>query len=142
MKSILRFVVLAGLVVALGALRAAAQAPSGLVLNVPFTFSVEHEQLPAGEYRIQTMPGGRLLIRSTDGKAYTTVLTVPVRGKAPESDGKVVFNRYAGKYFLAQVWTPGMEIGRETFKSKSELELARQQRKQEIALLPKSPSGR
>jgi hypothetical protein len=141
MKSILKFAVL-GLLVALGVQSAAAQsAKRWLILKAPFSFTVERQQLPAGEYRVQ-LHDGYLRIQSVDGKTGANVITIPVAGKSPEGHGQVVFHRYGEKYFLAQVWTPSHETGRQTLESRDEVELAKQQKMLAQVLPLGSESGR
>jgi hypothetical protein len=124
----LKFAVL-GLAVVAAAQGAAAQAKRWLVLKAPFAFTVERQQLPAGEYRVQ-LQDGWLRVQSTDGKTSVNVLTMPVSGKTPEGHGEVVFHQYGVRYFLAQVWTPSHETGRETIESRDEVELAKREKVQ------------
>ncbi len=125
------------------AVSVSAQAPNGLVVKVPFSFTVEHQQLPAGEYRIQPLAPRSLSVRSLDGKLVATVLTMPIQGKAPETNGAIVFHRYGDKYFLAQVWAPAQSTGTETYKSREEVEVAKLQRNFELAVLvPSSAASR
>jgi hypothetical protein len=128
-------VALLGLVILLSAVSASGQAPSSLLVKVPFSFTVEHQQLPAGEYRIQAIAPKSLSVRSTDGKYLATVLTMPVKGKAPETNGAIVFHRYGNKYFLAQVWEPAQTIGTETYKTHEEVEVAKLQKDVQVAVL-------
>jgi hypothetical protein len=128
MKRMLKFAVL-GLAVVAAAQGAAAQAKRWLVLKAPFAFTVERQQLPAGEYRVQ-LQDGWLRVQSTDGKTSVNVLTMPVSGKTPEGHGEVVFHQYGERYFLAQVWTPSHETGRETIESRDEVELAKREKVQ------------
>jgi hypothetical protein len=128
MKRMLKFAVL-GLAVVAAAQGAAAQAKRWLVLKAPFAFTVERQQLPAGEYRVQ-LQDGWLRVQSTDGKTSVDILTIPVAGKSPEGHGQVVFHQYGDKYFLAQVWTPSHETGRETIESRDEVELAKREKVQ------------
>jgi hypothetical protein len=128
MKRMLKFAVL-GVAVVVAAQGAAAQAKRWLVLKAPFAFTVERQQLPAGEYRVQ-LQDGWLRVQSTDGKTSVNVLTMPVSGKTPEGHGEVVFHQYGERYFLAQVWTPSHETGRETIESRDEVELAKREKVQ------------
>lgn len=140
MKSILKFAVL-GLAVAAAAQGAAAQAKRWLVLKAPFAFTVEGQQLPAGEYRVQLQEGW-LRVQGTDGKTSVNVLTMPVSGKTPEGHGEVVFHQYGDRYFLAQVWTPSHETGRETIESRDEMELAKKEKVQARVVPLGNDSGR
>jgi hypothetical protein len=128
MKRMLKFAVL-GLAVVAAAQGAAARAKRWLVLKAPFAFTVERQQLPAGEYRVQ-LQDGWLRVQSTDGKTSVNILTIPVAGKSPEGHGEVVFHQYGDKYFLAQVWTPSHETGRETIESRDEVDLAKREKVQ------------
>jgi hypothetical protein len=140
MKSILKFAVL-GLAVAASAQGAAAQAKRWLVLKAPFAFTVERQQLPAGEYRVQ-LQDGWLRVQSSDGKTSVNVLTMPVSGKTPEGHGEVVFHQYGDKYFLAQVWTPSHETGRETIESRDEMQLAKREKVQARVVPLSNEAGR
>jgi hypothetical protein len=73
---------------------------------------------------------GWLRVQSTDGKTSVNILTIPVAGKSPEGHGEVVFHQYGDKYFLAQVWTPSHETGRETIESRDEVDLAKREKVQ------------
>ena len=118
---------------------ARAQANSPLLANIPFQFVVEDKSLPAGEYRIERMLSGNpkvLLIRSTDGRAHRTVMTMEVLANDWQAESKLIFNRYGNHYFLSQIWTQGDNSGRELFKSQRESELARKEAKREVRFWP------
>lgn len=117
-----------------------AQAPNGMVVRIPFAFSVEQQTLPAGEYRILPMDGGRLLFRRSDGKAYTTVFSIPVRSRVPAASGKLIFHQYGAQYFLSQLWAPGLEVGRELLQSRKEQEMAKKQSGRTYAVTVSTPS--
>jgi hypothetical protein len=63
------------------------------------------------------------------------VLTHAVEGKAPESQGKMVFHRYGGSYFLSEVWVAGGGAGRKVFESRTEEELDVKGAEMQIAVL-------
>ena len=65
----------------------------------------------------------------------TVVLTTRVEGKPPESTGKMVFHRYGGTYFLAEVWVAANGTGSRLFQSRAEKELAGAGAEKEIAEL-------
>jgi hypothetical protein len=116
----LAFVALAAL-----ALPAVAQHSDLSRVNVPFNFVAENQRLQAGDYSIQLMQNGRLLIRSADGKVATTVLSLPAPLQTTATASEVVFNRYGGEYFLSEVRLQGQNTGREVLRGKKESELAR-----------------
>lgn len=106
-----------------------------LTANIPFDFTVADKKLPAGKYWIsrgqQTTGDLILQIRSVDGDASVSRLTIPVVAIKPVAKGMLVFHRYGDEYFLSEVWPAGGLTGRELPKSHAERELER--KTQEIA---------
>lgn len=133
MKYTVKFLGLLALILTFSALPAAAQGKKSLILNAPFSFTVEQQTMPAGNYRI-LVEHGWLQIRSEDSKTAAMVLTLPVSGKSPEGIGQVVFHRYHNRYFLSQVWLPEMGAGRQTLDSSEEKELAKQEKLQAVVI--------
>ena len=101
--------------------------------DVPFSFIVDKQTLPAGEYTVQSMDlaGRALLIRNADQKALEMVLSIPCEKKAAD-DTKLVFRRYGSQYFLSQIWVAGNGTGHEIPKSHREAEVARDYTPQEV----------
>jgi hypothetical protein len=129
-KQIMRAFATLGLLLTLAAASPATPAAPGaqrLVVNVPFEFVAGGKVLPAGRYTITRVvrdSGGALLIRSADGRASVTVMT-----NASEAGGEtpqVSFKRYGERYFLARVWTPGVEAARTLPASGLEKQLRRE----------------
>jgi hypothetical protein len=123
----------------LGVLLAAAVAvgqsnPAVLKLDIPFPFVVASNTLPAGHYAVSTL-GEHTIRIANSHKQGAFVLTSRVDGHAPESSGKVVFYRYEGTYFLAQVWGPAYGAGRQLYKSRAEERLEDKRIEREIAVL-------
>ena len=108
-----------------------------LTANIPFDFSVSGEKLPAGKYlinRAQLSDGDMVVqIRSTDGHANLTRLTIPVTAHRTVKNGTLVFNRYGNEYFLSEVWPKGGSVGRALPKSRVERELERKAETNQIA---------
>jgi hypothetical protein len=97
-----------------------------VAVNIPFDFVVGNMQLPAGEYVVSASAETRGLILIS-AKASTTsvfVNTYPTTANAPQTESKLVFNRYGDRYFLSQVWREGASQGREITKSAREKEVA------------------
>ena len=114
-----------------------AQQGSVVEVNVPFAFQAGNQMLPAGEYRIQRLSAemeGIQLIRSYDGKASTTVTSLPAESKDSSAPARLVFNRYGNEYFLAEIWTDGTH-GRRLHKSVREKEWASTLGGTEVAVL-------
>jgi hypothetical protein len=142
MKSILRSVALAGLVmVGTGAGVRAQQADRVVKFEAPFAFEVENNKLPAGDYTV-LVQGGWLQIQGKDGKRAAHALTMPVasRGEKTVAKSHVVFHNYQGRYFLAEIWASGQEKGRELLETREEQQLAKRQERVAVNL-PLSSAG-
>ncbi|PYU50020.1 MAG: hypothetical protein DMG53_03940 [Acidobacteria bacterium] len=116
------------------------RAEESMFVNIPFAFTAGQVTLPAGEYRIQKFDSssGVLLINCLDPSTPVMVLTFAAQANAPQSQSKLVFNRYDHRYFLSQVWRAGSIRGRQLSKSPREKELAhvaRTETKGEITLV-------
>jgi hypothetical protein len=108
-----------------------------LAVKIPFAFQDGNRTLPAGEYRVERLLSGNesvQLLRQIDGDAVMTVQTMSVEAKAGNQNPELVFNRYGQTYFLSQIWT-GQAHGRQLFKSDHEKSIAREELRNEIALL-------
>ena len=117
-----------------------ARAQEAMVVDIPFAFTAGNATLPAGEYRVQKLDRNSavLLIHCWDAKASALVITNAAETKEPQTESKLVFNRYGNRYFLSQVWTSGSIRGRQLPISPREKEmpqLARNETKTEITLV-------
>ena len=98
-----------------------------LEVNVPFAFEVGNKTMPAGSYRVESMPtgGGSLeILRTTRSDARLTISTMATTLKSGTPGPALVFHRYGNRYFLSQIRT-GDGHAREVFPSQQEKELAR-----------------
>jgi len=103
-----------GLLLVLGVASVSAQ--SKRTLNIPFSFSVGHKTLPAGEYIVAPRRSDSQnvwLLTTRDGSAKVVFTTGSARDSQTAEKVKLVFHKYDTQYFLAQVWTPGNNSGRE-----------------------------
>lgn len=129
MKAMFRTVLASVALVLLVAALAPAQGVYGVKANVPFEFRVLDQVFPAGEYRI-TYPTGPhrevILIMNADGQALRLVQTFQSR-PVTENNGQpyLLFHRYGSESFLTQIWSPGMDNGRQFPTARLEKELAR-----------------
>jgi len=103
-----------------------AQAQELLAVNIPFDFVAGDTQLPAGEYtvRVSAPTHTIILISRKDSAASAFLVTNPAVSAEPQSESKLVFNRYGERYFLSQVWTEGNSQGRQLLKSGREKEMS------------------
>ena len=93
--------------------------------HVPFEFRIDGKTLPAGDYTVTFVNRETnlqtLLVKSADGHSACFMRAAAVEGRAVSEDGRLVFNRYGGEYFLSQVWTPADRTGLALRKSRGEL---------------------
>jgi len=103
-----------------------AQAQEPLAVNIPFDFVAGNMQLPAGEYMVKVSAPTHtlILISRKDSTASGFVNTNAAVSSEPQSESKLVFNRYGDRYFLSQVWTEGNSQGRQLLKSAREKEMS------------------
>lgn len=87
--------------------------------DVPFPFTVGSQELPAGNYQVNSAisSGEAIRIRSSQAKDSAMRLVSQANGKAKHAS--LVFHRYGDRYFLAQVWT-SKDNGRELLMSRQE----------------------
>ena len=106
------------------AVGAFAQLPGApLRANIPFDFMVRGKTLPAGEYefrRINDQADGLEVLNIHQNHEHTLFNTEPVDKGNIARHGEIVFHRYGDTYFLYEVWTAGLETGRELPISKQE----------------------
>jgi hypothetical protein len=127
MRTSTRMMVMAALIaVAMLASTRVASAQDQLTVNVPFDFIAGSKTMPAGEYAVKSVgPTNMLiLIAAADSTSSAFLPTHAAVSSQPQTESKLVFNRYGNRYFLAQVWTVGNSSGRQLNKSNREKEVA------------------
>ena len=122
-KQALRFLAVLGVILVAGS----AFAQSMYVrANIPFSFSLNKETLPAGEYEIRAVDSAAgdhtLAITNREAKMGMMFLTNTVSSPLAPDKAKLVFKRYGDQYFLSQIW--GVASVRELPISPREKELA------------------
>jgi|SRR5947209_5772965 len=115
-----------GLFMILGLASVKAQSGGAIEAKITFDFAAGETKLKAGDYTIKRIAKDTLLFRSADEKTSVLVLA-PVsiqqtRNDAPE---RLVFHRFEGQYFLAEVWVNRNGEGRAVPGSKTEMRLAK-----------------
>lgn len=129
-KAYLRIILPFGLFAILAAAPAArAQSAHEQTASVPFSFHVGDKSFPAGAYSVRQLNPSSdrvaLEIKSADGRIRKVTLTSFVRGGGTAEGSRLVFTRYGGQYFLAQVWAGAGADGLALPTSRSERTLAR-----------------
>ena len=87
------------------------------VANIPFEFTAQRTQLPAGQYELKTVSptsGAIQLINLESGKSSLVLAPRCMTDKvgSETQTGKVIFHRYGDRYFFSEVWTPNGPQGR------------------------------
>ena len=121
------FVMTSLLLLSLMAAAQVVQAQEALVVNIPFEFVAGKLTLPAGEYRVEKLEKNSVVVLThcTQPGASAVVMTIAAQANEPQSDSKLVFNRYGNLYFLSQYWSAGSSSGRLLLKSAREEEISR-----------------
>lgn len=107
---------------------------TGVAVNVPFGFSVEGKQLPAGQYRL-LVHADKLDVQDSQNKTLALVFVNSVAPTRRTRPNQVVFDCYRERCFLAQVWAERQEFGRQLMRSRIQNQVARQQQGTYFALL-------
>ncbi len=112
-----------------------AQAHTNMKVNVPFTFSVGNQKLPAGEYRVTSSFGSQTMtIQSEDCRKTAISVVYPSATPSAPGEARVTFHVYGEAHYLAGVWSPSTG-GRSVRKSAAEREAERGQKSVEMAIL-------
>jgi len=94
-------------------------------VSIPFSFTVDSQTLPAGQYYVLSVtPERSIRLSSADGKHSATVNDLPNYAGSPSPSSRLVFHKYGNEYFLAQVWTSGDNVARNPFVSQRAMEIA------------------
>ena len=102
-----------------------AQESTKLKVNIPFSFHVGQTSMPAGIYTVQNgLVAKRLLTLRTAEGAGVHIGFIPNSTSRPPAEGKLVFTKYDGDYFLSQVWTPESTTVATIAKTPREFELS------------------
>ncbi len=105
--------------------------------TVPFNFIVHRATLPAGQYMLSSVDGNgtALAIRNLDSNTSNLVLSNACESVKTSGKTKLVFHRYAGRYFLSQIWMQGNNRGREISPGAREKEIAKDYPMEQVVLL-------
>jgi hypothetical protein len=113
-----------------------------LTATVPFAFTVENSNLPAGAYTVSILlPYNMIKVQSADGRKATMIFAIPSRESGASKQAKLVFHRFGNEYFLAQVWEQGSNVHRDLRRGNRARELARSRDRIESATILASASN-
>ena len=108
------------------------------IINIPFSFTVGHKTLPAGEYAVEPNrkdSNSFWLIQSVKGNDSVLFTTNSIWTRETRNDSRLVFNNYDGQYFLSQIWNAGDNSGRELHMPRLERQLAKSQIQRERVIV-------
>jgi hypothetical protein len=104
---------------------AAAQAQS-VTVSIPFNFSANNQEVPAGTYRISLQaPRYLSFVDTRSTKKQYLMLVQPAGEQNSQDGGRLTFRRYGDSNYLYQVWMPGQGEGRQFVRSRAEKETLR-----------------
>jgi hypothetical protein len=111
-----------------------AQDRSFVRATIPFPFTVENTNLPAGSYTFYVMsPFNTLRLQNTDGGKSSMIRSIASLGSSYSSRSKLVFRHTGNAYFLTQVWEEGSDTHRDLFMGSRAREMAKNRANQEVA---------
>lgn len=127
MKNSLPSIVRSTLIAAALAIGVIASAPSAFAasaqtistVNVPFSFWMDNNELPAGAYQILLRSNKMLQLNGPNGQKHMIMVNEAISSKTPQT-GYVLFHRYGETYFLGQVWSGETNIGVECSRTPAE----------------------
>ncbi|HMK31716.1 MAG TPA: hypothetical protein VK473_18680 [Terriglobales bacterium] len=91
-----------------------------VIANVPFGFTAEGHEMPAGKYLVSEVSDGVKVLAIHNDASNQTLLVNTFSGD-PTGETKLTFHRYGETYFLAAVSTPNSRY--ELGSSKAEKQL-------------------
>ena len=121
---------------------AQAQERQMLKVAVPFSFTAENTNFPAGTVTVYLLnPFNLVRVQSSDGHHVAIIRGLPVQKSAEQKESALVFDRIAGQFFLAQVRERDNDIRRELPLGSSARELtARNHNGQQVASMITIPA--
>ena len=115
-KQIAAIIVSIAAVFVLTAVSAKAQSNQKMTVNIPFEFAIAGETYAAGKYtigRLNEQKPGMLILKRKEGAAMKMFLTQNLRSKTRIETARIVFSNSGGSYSLSEIWTGGVEGGRQ-----------------------------
>ncbi|WP_419806299.1 hypothetical protein [Terriglobus sp.] len=89
--------------------------------SIPFSFTINGQQMPAGDYVLYRVTQNIYSLRSRDWSfGASAMVYTDAAAKMPESS-KLVFRNYGSTYLLDSFWTAGSSQGLRFTRSKAEM---------------------
>jgi len=106
-----------------------------MTVTVPFEFAAGDKVLPAGDYTVQVNPERGSVVLRGEGHRSQILLTIRKKSRTVPVLGKLVFQRYGTRFFLAEVWSQNNATGATLAPSSREKELARKKQPEQILVV-------
>jgi hypothetical protein len=110
----------------------------GVQANIPCKFAVAGKTFPAGEY-MMIAASHQVRIEAANGRIIAVVLANDISDGSAGVNGRIIFRCYGDRCFLAELWSPNQENGRQLLTSRTEAELAKEERGKYLAVLGEKP---
>jgi len=78
--------------------------------TIPFAFTADHQQFPAGTYEVRRLPDGVMSVCNLETGNTKLLLARLEAGRQVQTRGRLVFNHDESGNSLIQVWIPGTTI--------------------------------
>jgi hypothetical protein len=96
----------------------------GTSFKVRFSFVIAEQQMPAGQYLVSSLYWNAVGIHQLGGKASLITLAKPTQFPSA-GEAKLIFRKYANRYFLVEARLPNMDTGRKFYTTKEEIEFSK-----------------
>jgi hypothetical protein len=108
--------------------------------KIPFDFAVSGKTFPAGEYTM-VAASHQVRIEDAKGRLIPMVLANNISGRSAAANGQIIFHCYRDRdrCFLSELWSPTQENGRQLLTSRTEAELAKEDREKYLAVVGEKP---
>jgi hypothetical protein len=95
----------------------------GRWFKVPFPFVVAEKQMPAGDYHVEFLYWNAVTIQRSGGNVSVIAKCQPTTVPASAAP-KLIFHKYGRRYFLSEATLPNMDLGRNFYVTREEVEFA------------------
>lgn len=105
--------------------------------NIPFNFVAGSASLAAGEYMVEGagLSDQILQLCGVKSRGCIVMLASEVGSSRGAIQGKFVFHRYGGQYFLSEVWSPNDGLVKTLPESRRERQLAKSGTESVVAIM-------
>ncbi len=129
MKKMFLIVIALFLFTGAGAVSASAQVADIIEATIPFDFTINETNLPAGFYSIKRVNSNTqrtMVVRNAEGKNLFVFLANATYANGTPDDTQLIFNVVGNRYFLSQIFEEGNDLGVAVVKSDLEKRLEKE----------------